>query len=658
MVTQRNLHRSIVRSARADDPFVLHNEEFPRHKPGIIYVRQSTEYQRDHNIHSYEMQTELFLKFFREQLGCTGKIDIIPDEEKGHTSGTQDIHERPGLKEVDRRLTSENPTDEVGWLGAIAVNRFTRDQWLITPGVLMKHCYQKGVWVRTLKESFNFHDEQSQHLFLLEAEEAARHLTWMKSIMGGAKRVASDNGYYDGRWVAPGYIVDRSDEDHKKYILYEPHMKVVLWLFERFYELDANFPELCREVDAMPYLFPKFESWVEPKNVRRLHIGMIKEGKYAGYYKPSTTGLKSILTNPVYLGWWIPIDGGVLKENHPAILKGEKGEFYFWFAHSHISPYDINGIRQKPLSIIRNGDTDALLKKVMEDGNGNKVYASAQSREGADLYFCVEAGALTNTSLFSVNVPLVDGAFLPKFFERLRGWQVPPDWKKIIQEHQRAKEQSDVHIRSELEQAQADWDYKYKMLTNRNQPKTARTIQRLTQECTGLEQKIAEYEALLNEPVDQDELVQHQVIQRLPEVIAQWPQMLLKDRLRIIGAFVDVAILCPVAPSWIKLEIHWKRQEWGIDVAHMRRKAHQEWTPQEEEILGKIYATARIPEMLEALPLHPWYAIRVHAGEMELRRPRHGANENVHRFHPCFADTKYAQENGLDINQKNAQWQR
>ena len=154
-MTQRNYARSILRTVRDDEPLMINDEEFPREKPGIIYVRQSTEYQRDHNIHSYEMQTELFVRFFREQLQCTGRIDIIVDEEKGRTSGTQDIHERPGLKEIDRRLTSNDPRDDVGWLGAIAVNRFTRDPWLITPRVLMKHCYQKGVWiwVRRYRES-------------------------------------------------------------------------------------------------------------------------------------------------------------------------------------------------------------------------------------------------------------------------------------------------------------------------------------------------------------------------------------------------------------------------------------------------------------------------------------------------------------------------
>ena len=653
-MTQRNYARSILRTVRDDEPLMINDEEFPREKPGIIYVRQSTEYQRDHNIHSYEMQTELFVRFFREQLQCTGRIDIIVDEEKGRTSGTQDIHERPGLKEIDRRLTSNDPRDDVGWLGAIAVNRFTRDPWLITPRVLMKHCYQKGVWIRTLKESFNFQDEHSQQLFMLEAEEAARHIQWMKTFVGGAKHAASDKGYYDGRWVVPGYIVDRNDVDHKKYMIYLPHAKIVLWLFRRFYELNANFRELCREVEAMPYLFPAFESWVDPKNVRRLHIKMLTEGKHAGCYMPSSNGLKSILTNPVYLGWWIPIDGGVLKDNHPAILQ-EEDAYLFWYAHRHLSSYDIYGERQKPISIIRNGDSDAVLKKVLEDGEGNKIYASVQTR-GEDIYFCVDTTGLVYKNLFSVNVGLVDGAFLPKFFERLQSWQVPHDWKQIIRERQRAKEQSDSHIREELAQAQADWEYKYNLLTDRKQPKTPRTIHRLTQECAGLEQKIAEYENLLNEPVEDDELVQHQIIQRLDEVMEQWPKMLLKDRLRIVGAFVEKAILMPAAPSWIRLEIRWKRPEWSIDIAHMRRKAHQEWTEKEEAILRRMYSISLIKDMLEALPLHPWYAIRVHANEMGLSRPRRGANEGVQRFHPCIADLRYAQDNGLDISKKEVQW--
>src|SRR5947209_19376455 len=98
----------------------------------------------------------------------------------------------------------------------------------------------------------------------------------MKLVLGGGRSAASDKGYYDGRYITPGYIVDRTDPQRKKYIIYEPHAHIVKWLFRRFLELDGNFPQLCREVEAMPYVFPKFEEWVDPKSMSRFSMNRKK----------------------------------------------------------------------------------------------------------------------------------------------------------------------------------------------------------------------------------------------------------------------------------------------------------------------------------------------------------------------------------------------
>src|SRR5712691_8735450 len=119
--------------------------EFPKETNGIIYVRQSSLAQMKNNIHSFEMQTEKFLEYFRD-IGCTGHIDIIPDDEEGKMSGTLDIHKRPGLARV---VTTVEHAQEhnLGWIAAVHVNRFTRDPWLITPAVLMKTCHENNVWI-------------------------------------------------------------------------------------------------------------------------------------------------------------------------------------------------------------------------------------------------------------------------------------------------------------------------------------------------------------------------------------------------------------------------------------------------------------------------------------------------------------------------------
>ena len=142
----------------------LETMTFPKDKDGLIYVRQSSLVQQQNNIHSFEMQTDKFLAYFRE-MGCSGHIEIVADDEA--LSGTLDIHKRKGMTKTVKWIEQER----VGWIAAVHVNRFTRDPWLITPAVLMKKCYEHHIWVATLRMNFNFEDEYCQRVFMLEAEE-------------------------------------------------------------------------------------------------------------------------------------------------------------------------------------------------------------------------------------------------------------------------------------------------------------------------------------------------------------------------------------------------------------------------------------------------------------------------------------------------------
>src|SRR5690348_10112275 len=126
---------------KTDQHLLALNREFPLDEDGVVYVRQSSLSQVRNNIHSFEMQTEQFVQHFRD-MGCTGKIEVIADDEA--KSGTLAIHARPGMMRMIKLIES----GQIGWIAAVAVNRFTRDKWLITPGVLMKTCYDHHVWIR------------------------------------------------------------------------------------------------------------------------------------------------------------------------------------------------------------------------------------------------------------------------------------------------------------------------------------------------------------------------------------------------------------------------------------------------------------------------------------------------------------------------------
>ncbi|HEX6551287.1 MAG TPA: recombinase family protein [Ktedonobacteraceae bacterium] len=638
-----------IKKKKDQNPLVF-GYEFPLDRDGIIYVRQSSLVQFKNNIHSFEMQTDKFIEHFRN-MGCTGHIEVIADDEA--LSGTLDIHARPGMTRMMKLIES----GKVGWVGAVAVNRFTRDKWLITPGVLMKACHDHDVWIATLRMNFNFKDDYCQRVFMLEAEEAARHLEWMKLVLGGALRTASSNGYYDGRWVVPGYLVDRTDPLRKKYIVYEPHAKVVRWLFMRFLQLDADLSALCREVQQMPHLFPKFESWVD---TRRLKFSLKRSKTPEGHYKPTKDGIESILTNPVYIGWWLPIGGGVIENNHEAIVE----EGLFTYAHKRTSTYSLNGERQKPQRVIRYGKVEALLKRVIKDETGQSIYASP-GRGG--LYRCNEYDGYIVKHRFMAPVPLVDSIFLEKFFERLQSnWKSGyEDWMRKLQQRSERKQSHKQELSRQIKEAQRQRQETLDILDDPDIPKTKQMKIDYANKIAGLETRIEQWQRELERPdaEDEDEEAIHEIDQIISEIVAEWRNFPFRRRMRFVNALVKDVILSRPAPGWLRMEIRWKRPDWEIDSCFFRCTSNREaWTAEEEEIVSNMYPSEKAREILEALPDKTWSAIEHRAARLGVSKEvaadfrELGFTSNREGRSLCWLDIRFARERGLPPCAKSARW--
>jgi hypothetical protein len=644
-------------SVRSIKPKSIHNawgirfEEFPKEKDGIIYVRQSSLVQQQNNIHSFEMQTEKFEEHFR-QMGCTGNITIIADDEA--MSGTLDIHQRPGLSRVMRLIEQE----KIGWVGAVAVNRLTRDPWLVTPGTIMKECHKHNVWIATLRMHFNFKDDYCQRVFMLEAEEAARHLEWMKLVLGGAKAAASSNGYYDGRFVAPGYIVDRSDPLRKKYVIYAPHAEIVFWLFKRFLELDGNFPALCREVEKLPYVFPRFEDWVDKKTIGTFRLHRLENLTPEGHYKVFRGGLLSILTNPVYIGWWLPLDGGVIENNHEPIVE----DALFTYAHKRLSTFDLQGKRQKPERVSRNGEAHALLKKVIAGTNGMGIYPSTSKNS----YRCYEyRQAQIIRERFALSIKHIDAVFLEKLFERLRKWEGCEDWEDKIEQKREAREVKTQLIKRQIREIDEKLTEIEDTVNTPGCPKSLKT--KLFHDYEGLEAKKQELQTELKEDPEhemEDDEILFQIESLFPVIVEQWDDLSFETKMRIINALVQKVIIDHPAPSWYTIEIEWKREDWGVDRGQWLQYPYggSHWTAEEDTLLRDMYPTRDAGDILTALPSRNWSGIRTRAMVLGIKRLRTTPNtipvNNPRYVQVTYEDILYAEKEGLVLEPKSVQWSR
>jgi Recombinase len=125
--------------------------------------------------------------------------------------------------------------------------------------------------------------------------------------------------------VAPGYLVDHQaqSETCERYVLYLPHADIVRTVFQAI--ITTGTPtRAARWLRDHGTIFPHFGAEVPREDIARSSLHRTRYASQCpGRFVISPTLVRSIVTNPVYLGWWL-VEGLVVHtENHPAIIDEE-----------------------------------------------------------------------------------------------------------------------------------------------------------------------------------------------------------------------------------------------------------------------------------------------------------------------------------------------
>jgi DNA invertase Pin-like site-specific DNA recombinase len=308
-----------------------------------IYARQSTKEQVIRNREAYDQQTVGLVRQAIEYGWSRERILIYIENKRKdgkwvNASGRLRIDQREGLQALSERIERDEVKTVLVW----AVDRLFRDEDMIQPAVFVKLCKDHHCIIITTDDLFDFNNPKrdDRKRFLELAQAAADYVTkHVRGRMLPARAQLSMRGVHDGRRINVGYIIvdreryleDGSDNpEWRKYVIYEPHAKVIRWLFRRFRQLGGNLRVLHREIEAWPFVFPDFD---DPEHAR--YTGMIHNGKG---FTLTRQGLASLLTNTVYIGWWY-YKGVTTKGNHDPIVSEED----FWYAFDRLSSVTIDG---------------------------------------------------------------------------------------------------------------------------------------------------------------------------------------------------------------------------------------------------------------------------------------------------------------------------
>lgn len=597
-----------------------------------IYARQSTPAQLVKHVDSTEMQTDDLIEWLVQRHVPEPHISLF-DADLG-LSGTLRIDQRTGLQELVEQIKA----DEIKAVLVYQVSRLFRDETGVQYNVFANICKQHNCLLVTSDGMvFNFQNPMHLKMFRFLAEMAAEYIPQQIGLLHAAKIRKARRGKYAGLGAIPsGFIVDydKDSPTYLKFILYEPHARVIYLLFERFYALGGDFFALCKELNAIPILFPEFTP-----DVDRRVVNKCRRKKVPGGYHISRTGLLQLLTNPVYIGWWIVQGDIISRENHEPIIDRDH-EYFFWYAFNRLSDYttegNINVEREKEPRRFYQHDTipcEGLLKDRITSSVGSVHVHFARGRSRY-IIRPTTTNTLVVQGMNEVDACLIDEIFRERFFTHLGETHDFDEYRQFLTEENRKYTAQFDSINDQLTQIDIQQEHtldeiiatRAEMKRMGQEDEHSPMLQKLRKRFDDLElqkQELLEKQNKLQASVAFRTVEQYADFQtELARLYQEWDTKPFREKKEFVNVLVKQAVLDVVSTHWIRLTIYWLHPNWLSEeiYLHRTRGTVTLWTEEERAILREYYPTDAREHILALLSHKSWRAIKAEAGFQEIRR--------------------------------------
>ncbi len=597
-----------------------------------IYARQSTPAQLIKHVDSTEMQTDDLIEWLAQRQVPEQLISLF-DADLG-LSGTLRIDQRTALQDLVEQIKA----DVIKAVLVYQVSRLFRDETGVQYNVFANVCKQHNCLLVTSDGMiFNFQNPMHLKMFRFLAEMAAEYIPQQIGLLHAAKIRKARRGKYAGLGAIPsGYIVDydKDSPTYLKFIYYEQHARIIYLIFERFYALGGDFFALCKELNAIPILFPAFTPGVDRRVVNKC-----RRKKVPGGYHISRTGLLQLLTNPVYIGWWIVQGDIISRENHEPIIDREH-EYLFWYAFNRLSEYTtegkINMKREKEPRRFYQSSTipyDGLLKDRITSSVGavHVHFARGRSRY-------IIKPSTTNTlvvqGMNEVDACLIDEAFRKRFFAHLEETHDFDEYRQFLAEENRKYTRLFDSINDQLNQIDHQQEHildeiiaiRAEMKRLNMEDENSPMLLKLRKRFDDLElpkQELTEKRRRLQESIAFRTVEQYADFQtELTKLYKEWDTKPFSEKKEFINVLAKQVVLDVVSTHWIRLSVCWLHPNWPSEVIYLHRTRGTVtlWTSEERAVLREYYPTDAREHILALLPHKSWRAIKAEANLQEIKR--------------------------------------
>jgi len=596
-----------------------------------IYARQSTKEQVLKNREAYDQQT-IGLIHQATSLGWIRDRILVYIENKRkdgkwvNASGRLRIDQRAGLQALCERIERDEVKTVLVW----AVDRLFRDEDMIQPAVFAKLCKDHHCMVITTDDQFVFDNprDDARKRFLDAAQTAADYVTkHVRGRMMPARAQLSLRGLAEGRRLAVGYIVtdrqrylaDGSDNPNfRRLVVYEPHARVVRWLFRRYRELGGNLWRLYLEIDAWPAVFPLFE---DPAHAQ--YIGL--PNKNAHGYTITKMGLTYLMSNPVYIGWWYFKGQIVSKTNHEPIVPEED----FWYAFHRLSPYTLEGepnIRETSQSHRYTHDGTPPLEALLDGivtADTLPVYVSRTDDPPA--YAILDPNRKHSAHYKqTIAVLALDAIFVQRLLHVIEFTEYGATLQQHLTSLRSERDQQLVSVAEQIVEARqqiAKWERSKRIAQEEGYEVGEREAVR---ELKGKHAVLRALELKQTEAdVEDAELLE--LVDLLFGASVGWSDLTFAKKQRFIRLSTRSITLTGASTHFLKFAIVWKGPYARTDVGYIwrRRGTGGRWSDEENAVIRELYPVANRATILDRLPDRNWAAIRIQATrELGLSRPR------------------------------------